>query len=305
MGPSKGVDADVTASRGCPTRARTNAVRSRPSVASALAFPPRARKPAACDEAREGDPLLGQDPKHSVARAPERDWALQLSRMPASLCGDGCSRGRSADQRRPWRPMHGEQCGRRGHEKRNGHGVHEEIAPVSMAKRVKGELPGQKPAGAIGHAFTIQSPEHGARTVRFAVSCAEVVRRLSVRHRGLVGLHAYGGSVGEYFGDPRGDFGRVVSHGDDGVRAKSPSVIDHDAKRILTSLLTKFAVDRDIATEDHLKPGDEIPNDRSRANDDAAYDAEVLHDTKAVDAIGGRDEGGARVVHWRERVGMR
>src|ERR1035438_1629541 len=67
-------------------------------------------------------------------------------------------------------------------------------------------------------------------------------------------LHLHRGAVGEYFGDPVHDFGGVVARADYSVGAQFGGVLQHQLERVLTSLFTKTAEERNVASDDGLQP---------------------------------------------------
>src|SRR5437867_1938528 len=77
------------------------------------------------------------------------------------------------------------------------------------------------------------------------------------------------------------DCGGVVAEADDGVGAERAGVRAEALEGVLPRAFAEGRVERDVATEERLKPGADVADDGARADDDAADGAEFLRDAEA------------------------
>src|SRR5580658_1997841 len=89
-------------------------------------------------------------------------------------------------------------------------------------------------------------------------------------------LDLHGCAVAKNLGYPRRDFRRVVAHADDRVGAELVGVGDHVAKGVVARPFAQFGVDGDVAAEQTLDAGADVSDNRARADNNAADDAEIL-----------------------------
>src|SRR5882724_10096873 len=64
----------------------------------------------------------------------------------------------------------------------------------------------------------------------------------------------------------------------------------HRVEGVAAGPLAQVGVEGDVAAEERLDGGAEIPDDRARAHDNAAHDAEIAHDALARQLESGGDE---------------
>ena len=88
-------------------------------------------------------------------------------------------------------------------------------------------------------------------------------------------------SVCQNFRDPRADLVRIIPHSDHGVGSVLFGMFDHFRECVGTRLFAETGIDRDIASQNRLKPGEEISDEAARANDDSSNDAAASDNTMA------------------------
>ena len=71
------------------------------------------------------------------------------------------------------------------------------------------------------------------------------------------------------------DVGKSFLGADGSARAVLGGVLQQQFIRLFTSLLAKFREYRDIATDNRLNPGGQIPEDATRPHRDSAHNPEI------------------------------
>src|SRR5262249_41599063 len=104
----------------------------------------------------------------------------------------------------------------------------------------------------------------------------------------------HGGAVAQDLGDPAHHFGGVIADADDRIRAQLLCVLEHQLERLAARLLAEAGEQRNVAADQRLQRAAQRAEDRSRANHDAAYDAEIAHDAMTFQRERG---GGERLFH--------
>src|ERR1044072_3231014 len=67
-----------------------------------------------------------------------------------------------------------------------------------------------------------------------------------------------GRAVADHFRDALGDFRRVVANGDDGIRAESHGMLNHQLIRFLPRGFGQLRIERDVAANHALEAGADI-----------------------------------------------
>ena len=93
-----------------------------------------------------------------------------------------------------------------------------------------------------------------------------------------------GGAVAQDLGKARHEFGGVVVHRNDGIRAVLLRVLAHKAIGIRAGSLAKVGVDGDVAAKQRLQAAKEIADYRARSDGDAANDPKVADNPVAMAA---------------------
>src|SRR5712671_5886799 len=66
---------------------------------------------------------------------------------------------------------------------------------------------------------------------------------------------------------------------------------------IFAGLFAKIGQDRDVASDDGLQCGAQIPDHAARSDDDSAYDAVIFDDAVACKFVGCRNHGTIHAIH--------
>ncbi len=105
-----------------------------------------------------------------------------------------------------------------------------------------------------------------------------------------------GGTVSQNFGYALHDFGGVIAHADDGVRAVFAGVLQKEFVGVFAGLLAEVREDGDIAADDCLESSAEISDDAARADDNPPDDSEVSNDAVAGKFGSRRDHAGVNAT---------
>src|SRR5437763_7460603 len=81
-------------------------------------------------------------------------------------------------------------------------------------------------------------------------------------------------------------------------------MFQHLVERILACALAKIGENRDVASDQRLQTSANRSEDRARAHNDPAHDAESFHDAITVERKSGRSHGSIH-RHDREYIGLR
>ena len=105
-------------------------------------------------------------------------------------------------------------------------------------------------------------------------------------------LHYDGRAVRENLSDSGRDFVGVVADTDDRIGACIRPMGDHELESIVSRALAEFGVERDVSADERLQSRANRADDAPRANDDAAYQAQVPDDALVRELECGRHEPG-------------
>src|SRR5205085_7188901 len=81
-------------------------------------------------------------------------------------------------------------------------------------------------------------------------------------------------------------------------------MFQHLVERVLPRALAEIGENRDVASDQRLQTSADRPEDRARAHNDPAHDAESFHNPIAVESKSGRGHGSVH-RHDREYIGLR
>src|SRR4029077_5825764 len=87
-----------------------------------------------------------------------------------------------------------------------------------------------------------------------------------------------GRAVGQHFGNTLHHFGGVVAHADYGVGAVFTGVLQHKFERILAGFLAEVGENGDVAADNGLQRGAQIPDDAARPDDNSPDNSIVSDD---------------------------
>ena len=103
-------------------------------------------------------------------------------------------------------------------------------------------------------------------------------------------------AVAQNFRHALHDFRRVVTQADDGVGAQLFGMPLAQLHRIFARLFAEVGQDGDVAADQRLQSCADRSENRSRANDDAAHDAEIFHNPITIKFEGRSNPGGVHTT---------